>query len=168
MAKKDVEMEEGKEPPKKVRKRPPRPGEGRPLKLTAEVKQAILLAVANGSSVSQLCQQEDMPSMSTVWRHMAEDKEFQDQYEKACKKRSNSMFEDIQRITDDPTIPSDHKRIMVDTRKWMLARMDPAKYSEKVRAQITGADDGPVQVEAKLTGVTSILDALAERKADEE
>ena len=38
-------------------------------------------------------------------------------------------------------------RLRVDTRKWILSKLVPKKYGNKVTAEITGADGGPVQTE---------------------
>ena len=34
-----------------------------------------------------------------------------------------------------------------DTRKWILSKLVPKKYGNRVTAEITGADGGPVQTE---------------------
>ncbi len=36
---------------------------------------------------------------------------------------------------------------MSHTRKWVLSKLVPKKYGNKVTAEITGADGGPVQTE---------------------
>lgn len=42
------------------------------------------------------------------------------------------MGDDILRIADDPSIPPDRARLMVDTRKWMLSKMLPKVYGDRV------------------------------------
>jgi hypothetical protein len=37
-------------------------------------------------------------------------------------------------------------RLQVDTRKWLLSKLAPRKYGDKVQTEITGADGGPVVV----------------------
>ena len=38
------------------------------------------------------------------------------------------------------------QRLQVDTRKWLLSKLAPKKYGDKVQNVITGADGGPVEV----------------------
>jgi hypothetical protein len=39
-------------------------------------------------------------------------------------------------------------RLRVDTRKWMLAKMLPKVYGEKITQEVTGKDGGAIQVAA--------------------
>lgn len=41
-----------------------------------------------------------------------------------------------------------HKRVQIDTRKWMLAKMLPRVYGDKTTTELTGADGGPITVAA--------------------
>jgi hypothetical protein len=41
-----------------------------------------------------------------------------------------------------------HKRLQVDTRKWMLSKMLPKVYGDKTTTELTGANGGPVAVAA--------------------
>ena len=40
-----------------------------------------------------------------------------------------------------------HKRVQIDTRKWMLSKMLPKVYGDRLTTEHTGAEGGPVQVE---------------------
>jgi len=41
-----------------------------------------------------------------------------------------------------------HKRVQIDTRKWMLSKMLPKVYGDKVTTEHTGADGGPITLAA--------------------
>jgi len=41
----------------------------------------------------------------------------------------------------------DRSRLMVDTRKWLLSKMFPKKYGDKVSAELSGPDGRPIQTE---------------------
>jgi hypothetical protein len=48
-----------------------------------------------------------------------------------------------------------HKRVQIDTRKWMLSKMLPKVYGEKVTQEHTGAGGGPIALAAvDLKGLT--------------
>ncbi|RAP72956.1 putative ubiquitin carboxyl-terminal hydrolase 35 [Candidatus Erwinia dacicola] len=38
-------------------------------------------------------------------------------------------------------------RLQVDTRKWILSRMAPKKYGDKITNEIVGKDGGAIQIE---------------------
>jgi len=55
------------------------------------------------------------------------------------------MAEDIVEISDDKTDDPQSRRVRVDARKWLLSKMRPEKYSD--RLAITGAKDAePLKV----------------------
>lgn len=41
-----------------------------------------------------------------------------------------------------------HKRVQIDTRKWMLSKMLPKVYGDKITQEHTGADGGPIALAA--------------------
>lgn len=41
-----------------------------------------------------------------------------------------------------------HKRVQIDTRKWVLSKMLPKVYGDKVTTEHTGADGGPIALAA--------------------
>lgn len=41
-----------------------------------------------------------------------------------------------------------HKRLQIDTRKWMLSKMLPKVYGDKITNEHTGADGGPITMAA--------------------
>lgn len=94
-----------------------------------------------------------MPSMTSVFRWLGhKDKEgdnsfalFREQYARAREAGADAMADDAVDIADNPDIDPNHKRIMVDTRKWFTSKLKPKKYGDKVA--IGGDEDaGPIQV----------------------
>lgn len=55
------------------------------------------------------------------------------------------MSEDILFISDDKDLDPNHKRIMVDSRKWLASKLKPKRYGDKLAV---GGDEsaGPIQV----------------------
>jgi hypothetical protein len=41
-----------------------------------------------------------------------------------------------------------HKRVQIDTRKWMLSKMLPKVYGDKVTTEHSGVDGGPIAIAA--------------------
>jgi hypothetical protein len=85
------------------------------------------------------------------------------QYARACEAREDDTFDEIIEISDNPEIEPDRARVMIDARKWSLARMAPKKYGDVQRH--VGADGGAIEVrhtrKLDISGLTDEqLDAL--------
>lgn len=131
--------------------RPP----GRPSDYSLELADLICERMAEGESLRSICQADDMPNRATVFRWLASNKEFSDQYARACEARAEFLFDDMLDIADETgfdTLISEtgprantewisRSRLRVDTRKWMLAKLVPKRFGDKLA--IGGADDLP-------------------------
>ncbi len=116
-------------------------------KLKAIQCKEILRRVTDGESLTRICKDEDMPALTTGDMWMRSD-EYAEDYARAREKRAEAMFEEILAISDDATndmivdpetgaerLNSEHvqrSRLRVDTRKWMLGKMQPKKYGDKL------------------------------------
>ncbi len=138
---------------------------GRPSDYSVEITTAICIRLGLGESLREICADETMPAKSTVMRWLASHAEFRDQYAGAREAQADYYAEEIIEISDDgsndwmerkngdgSTDEVENKevlarsRLRVDTRKWLMARMAPKKYGDKVVQEHTGPGGGPVQV----------------------
>jgi hypothetical protein len=103
-------------------------------------------------------------------RWLNEHEAFREQYARATEQRADLMAEEILEIADDgrndyattengETFNSEHvqrSRLRVDARKWLLAKMQPKKYGERVQTEVTGPDGGAVvhKVTVELVGTS--------------
>jgi len=39
----------------------------------------------------------------------------------------------------------DRSRLMIEARKWLASKLAPKKYGEKIAAEVSGPDSGPIQ-----------------------
>jgi len=120
-----------------------------------EIADQIVEFVADGESVRAICRRADMPAMSTVFKWLSENEAFAIAYAAAMDVRAAAIFDEILEIADTPqagrktkVIPGpkegeskteitegdmiEHRRLRVDSRKWVLARMSPRKYGDKM------------------------------------
>ena len=126
---------------------------------TQETADAICERLAGGESLRAIVADDDMPGQSTVFRWLAANDSFREQYARAREAQADFLFEEILTIADDgsndtyetengPATNHDviaRSRLRVDARKWMASKMAPKKYGDKLA--IGGADDlPPVQV----------------------
>lgn len=117
-------------------------------------------------SLREVCRDEAMPAESTVRKWALEDREgFHAQYTRAREIGYLGMADELPEIADDgsndwmerndPDNPGwdangehlQRSRLRVDTRKWILSKMLPKVYGEKVTQEIQGPDGGPIPVQ---------------------
>lgn len=133
----------------------------RPTLYTEELAQKICLLVSEGLGFRAICETDEMPDKSTIMRWLAKHDEFCDQYEKAKSRCAHLMAEDIIDIADNiegqPVIVDgvpltqdgeivkvidntsvNHARLKVDTRKFLMAKLMPKKYGDKVQQELSG------------------------------
>jgi len=135
---------------------------GRPTLFTPELAADICLRLAEGESLRAICRDEDMPSDFTVRSWALEDREgFSSHYEKARKIQAFKMFEEMLEIADDGTndwMVRDGKlefysenvarsRLRTDTRKWMLSKMLPKIYGDRIATQQLDEHGNPAKAE---------------------
>lgn len=71
------------------------------------------------------------------------------QYARAMERRQDVMFEGCLDISDTASPEEVQKaRLMIDTRKWMLGKMNPKKYSDKLT--VAGDADNPIAMTGQL------------------
>jgi hypothetical protein len=83
---------------------------------------------------SAITAMKDKMSTATFYK-MLEDNEKLNKYEKAMQMRTDRMAEELLNIadskeTDGSSVQRD--RLRVDARKWVLAKMNPRKYGDKL------------------------------------
>lgn len=142
---------------------------GRPTDYTAEIAAAICAALAEGKSLREVCRADDMPHESTVRAWALEDREgFSTQYARAREIGYQAMADELMEIADDgrndwqlrlgedgegiPVLNSEHvqrSRLRVDTRKWMLSKVLPKLYGDKVEHKVGGDPENPVVTEIR-------------------
>ena len=118
---------------------------GRPSEYTAELVDEFCKRVALGRATYDVCDDEDMPSKSTVyrWRH-----EFPEFWDKLARARDERLAADIdemralgRRVLVDPEI--DHNRI----NSAVNAIDKAARLMAPKRVEISGRDGGAIKTE---------------------
>jgi hypothetical protein len=125
---------------------------GRPSTFSADLVTVILTRIMAGESLRKVCDTEGMPARSTVHLWLTADSSFSDQYARACEIRAEHLFDEMFDIADNEKGDPTRDRLRVDTRKWALSKMNPKKYSDKITAQHTGPEGGPIPINV-FTGV---------------
>ena len=125
---------------------------GRPTDYTPELGDIICEQISRKVSLVNICDNDDrMPSPRTVYRWLREHESFCQNYTRAKEDQADYLAEDTLDIADDMDIDPQHKRIMVDTRKWLASKFKPKKYGDKTQHELTGADGGALKTDNKWT-----------------
>jgi len=94
--------------------------------------------LADGGSLRSFCKQSGKPGTTTVKRWLAENEKFRAQYAQAREDQAESYADAIVQIADDLEIAPEHKRVMIDARKWTASKLLPKKYGDKLDLEHSG------------------------------
>ncbi|MBC1122867.1 DNA-binding protein [Escherichia coli] len=125
---------------------------GRPHGYTEEKALEICELVADGQSINKISKMPGMPNRSTILKWFRDVPEFSTMYARAKEIGFEVLADEIIDLADaEVNTDKDQLRrhqLMIDTRKWLLAKLQPRKYGERVTQEIVGnKDEAPVQVE---------------------
>jgi len=142
---------------------------GRPSEFNQEVADRICERLADGESLRSICSGDDMPNKATVFRWLGQFSVFSDQYTRAREVQADALFDDVLSIADNSKndwmesngkddagwmLNGDNIRraqLRIDARKWMAGKLRPKKYGEFKAVELTGANGGPVVIQATST-----------------
>ena len=127
------------------------------IAITPELFEVILARISEGASVSSVLEPQDMPHRSTFHEYVAKTEGAADKYARACEERETRMFEQIEQIADDArndfmeakrkdgstdiVFDREHverSKLRIEARKWMLGKMRPKKYGDKLDVEHGG------------------------------
>ena len=127
----------------------------RPSEFTQEAALSICSRLATGEPLVKICDSDDLPHVSTVYRWLAANESFRDMYARAREDQADTLADEIIAISDeqrsaitrdgtvyDPEVNRD--RLRIDARKWVAAKLRPRKYGDKL--ELGGDPDNPLQV----------------------
>lgn len=110
----------------------------------------------DGKSLRSICTDKELPSRRTVFNWLNRNPGFVHQYVRARDIQADVIFDEMHDIADNLAVgikrvtkPSgeeiteadmiEHRRLQIETRKWMLGKMAPKKYGEKTQIEHSGA-----------------------------
>lgn len=146
------------------RKENPQKG-GRPSTFTVKIGQDICKRIAAGETLTGICEDDDMPPVQTVrhWLWADQNPEFSKAYRSAREAQMDAWTDEILKISDDGHNDWMEKqygettawvtngealarsRLRVDTRKFLMAKIAPKRYGEKLA--VVGPNGGAIQTE---------------------
>jgi len=123
----------------------------RPSDFTQDIADPICERLSEGESLRWICREADVPNKATVFRWLANNKEFRDQYARAREVQADVLADEILDIADDSPDPA-KARVQIDARKWLAGKLRPKVYGDKLA--VGGDPDGePINVVARIERV---------------
>ena len=145
------------------------PRTGRPTVMTEAVMLEICARIGEGQTLRAVCRDPDMPGRSTVTRALGKDSVFRGRYAQARELLIEHWADEILEIADDGTtdyilktgrngheyeaVDQEHiqrSRLRVDSRKWLLSKLKPETYGDKVLTEASGT----VNIKHDITSLT--------------
>ena len=132
---------------------------GQHILRTPANSERICEMIASGCSLRQVAAVIGLTE-AAIRKWAKDDKEFGEHYEKAMLSRWEKMADELVELADDPCIGPDgrpdnalvqQRRLQVDTRKWVLSRMLPRKFGDRI--EIGSDPDAPVVTRIELVAV---------------
>lgn len=127
---------------------------GRPTDYNQKVADAICERLCVGESLRSICKDATMPHIATVFRWLAKDVLFSEQYTRAREEQAEALADEIVQIADDglnDTYVDENgnkrtdqdviarSRLRVEARKWVASKLKPKKYGEKMQTELSGS-----------------------------
>jgi len=148
----------------------PRP-RGRPSSFTEALANEICDRLATGESLVSICRDEHMPHRQCifVWLKDPRRRAFADTYAHAREAGYERWAEEIIDIGDanytapDGTVDNgavQQARLRSDNRKWLLAKLLPKRFGDRVTAEVVGDANAPLLTRIELVAVapTRVID----------
>lgn len=115
--------------------------------------------LAQGYSLKSICEHDDMPGLTTVFKWLRTSPEFANSYAQAREAQADTLADEIQDIVDDgrndwvermdertgrTRIVLNEEaiarsRLRMDARKWIASKLKPKKYGERVEVEHAGS-----------------------------
>jgi terminase small subunit-like protein len=147
---------DAKRPAAPVEKKPT----GRPSVYTKAIADEICERLAHGESLHSICKSDHMPSKTTVLRWAIDDVQgFHTIYARAREVQLDGVADEILDLTDDSrndwmeregkdgavqvVVDREHldrTKLRVETRKWLLTKLKPQRFGDKIEQTHKGDD----------------------------
>ena len=113
------------------------------LALKTDILDEVLERMANGEVIPVIS--ADLGYSPSAFYHLAErNADFGQRYARARIHQAMAVAEDVIRIADEEEDP--HKaRVRCDARKWVAAKLDPAKFGDKTLHEHKRVPDDPTE-----------------------
>ena len=143
---------------------------GRTSTFNQKLCDEICMRLVDGESLRRICTDEKMPHIGTVLRWIGENDKLREQYTRARELQAEVYADEITQIADDGqndtytddegNKKTDHdviarSRLRVDSRKWIVSKLLPKKYGDKL--ELGGEMKNTLAVDGSVTALIANL-----------
>lgn len=122
---------------------------------TAAVASEICKRLSDGESLRAICRDAGMPPEGTVRQWARDNRDnFAERYREARAMLVERWADEIIEIADDETIEPNSRRVRVDTRKWLMSKLAPRQYGDKLVH--SGDPEHPIHVMHRRVGIADM------------
>lgn len=141
------------------------PAAKNPVRYSRELADAILKRMAEGESLRSICRDKGMPTETAVRMWAVDDRDgFGSRYARGMVVRCDYWADEILEISDDSSgdtvtvvengrevMKVDHEninrsRLRVDSRKWLMSKLAPGRYGDRIELDHKVDSQGPPRV----------------------
>jgi hypothetical protein len=122
---------------------------GRPSDYTDEIAAHVCEFLAEGKSLRWICEQDGMPSRSSVLRWLRANANFQAAYRVAREYGAETLADEIVDLATQPMRSEDAPvaRFRLDAIKWAPSKLSPRRWGDKIQAELSGPGGAPLQLQ---------------------
>ncbi|WP_176125785.1 terminase small subunit-like protein [Paraburkholderia youngii] len=111
----------------------------------ADVKEELLLRIAEGESVFTISHDEHMPNRTSLYKWIREDPQFRSEYEAALEQRADKYVEQIadlsKYMSERAAMGASNEEVTalkshVNTLQWIAARLNAKKYGDRQQLDV--------------------------------
>lgn len=125
----------------------------------------IFARVSKGETLSKICKEDQMPARTTVLLWVDQDSDIADKYARAKQAQLRYWADEVIEIADDSSgdivMKTDRKgrqyeavdyeniqraRLRVDSRKWLLSKLLPREYGERITQEHIGLKEPQIKI----------------------
>lgn len=128
------------------------------VRFTQEIADRICEEMVNGRDLVDICKDPGMPDRTTVYRWTLSNPAFAAQCARAREALADFELHRLKQIAESCTEENvNSTRVKLNHFQWRLMKIAPRTYGDKVQAEVTGANGGPMQVQALTIDARSLM-----------
>lgn len=97
-----------------------------------EIMDELVEHMIDGRTLHEFCKMQGHPGYNVLFRWFETYPELARRYQYAREIQADRIADELLSVADDPDIPSDQKKHMLDARKWVASKLKPKSYGDRI------------------------------------
>jgi hypothetical protein len=130
---------------------------GRPSTYSEKTADEIVQRMIEGESLTAICRDEKMPPRVTVYAWFDKHPDFYARCARAREALADYLVDQIEELARTATKDNiEQIKLQVSTKQWRAMKMAPRMYGDRTRTEVTGADGGPIKMQAEVIDASTL------------